>query len=214
MLTIGGLIPFTTIDYPGKLSAVVFCQGCPWRCHYCHNPHLLASSTTSSLTWEGVVAFLRTRQGLLDGVVFSGGEPTMQQALPDALAEVRRMGFLTGLHTGGAYPEQLAACLPHLDWVGMDLKAPFDEYEQITGTPESGLMAAQSADLLRKSGIPLEFRTTVDPWLEMAGRLAAMKNLVTDEWGCDYTLQPMNRETFRGVETEKDNHHGFSAAIG
>ena len=88
-LRIGGITPLTTIDFPGRLAAVLYGQGCPWRCGYCHNPELLDATTPAAVPWPEVLAFLKSRQGLLDGVVFSGGEPTLQAALPAALAEVR-----------------------------------------------------------------------------------------------------------------------------
>jgi len=188
MLSIGGLTPFTTIDYPGKLSAVVFCQGCPWRCSYCHNQHLLDAGQSGTVTWQEIIRFLEQRRGLLDAVVFSGGEPTMQPTLPEALQAIRRMGFLTGLHTGGAYPEQLAACLPHIDWVGMDLKAPFELYDQITGVAGSGTLAEQSAELLRPSGVSHQFRTTVDPFLLADNRIEKML-LMVEGWGGKLLLQ-------------------------
>ena len=84
-LRVGGLVPLSTTDYPDHLSAVVFCQGCPWRCAYCHNPHLLPRRSDSEIAWPDVLAFLDRRRGLLDAVVFSGGEPTLQRALPDAM---------------------------------------------------------------------------------------------------------------------------------
>ncbi len=188
MLTIGGLTPFTTIDYPGKLAAVIFCQGCAWRCGYCHNRHLLDTSQPSAYVWQDVISFLEQRRGLLDAVVFSGGEPTMQTGLPAAVAEIRQMGFLTGLHTGGAYPEQLSACLPYLDWVGMDLKAPFDLYDQITGIAGSGKTAEQSARLLRQSAVVHQFRTTLDPFLLADIRIEKMR-LMVEGWGGKLLLQ-------------------------
>lgn len=188
MLCIGGLTPFTTIDYPGKLAAVVFCQGCPWRCGYCHNRHLLDVAKLGSIGWPEVISFLEQRRGLLDAVVFSGGEPTMQASLPDAIAQVRTMGFLIGLHTGGAYPERLTACLRHLDWVGMDLKAPFGLYHEVTRVSGSGAAAEQSALILRQSGVAHQFRTTLDPFLLHAGQIGKMKQLVAG-WGEQLVLQ-------------------------
>lgn len=188
MLSIGGLTPFTTIDYPVKLAAVVFCQGCPWRCGYCHNQHLLDTGQSGTVAWQEIIRFLEQRRGLLDAVVFSGGEPTMQPSLPEALKAMRRMGFLTGLHTGGPYPERLAACLPQLDWVGMDLKAPFELYEQITGAASSGTLAEQSAELLRASGVNHQFRTTVDPFLLAGNRIEKMR-LMVEGWGGKLLLQ-------------------------
>ena len=86
-LNVGGLTPFSTTDYPGMLAAVVFCQGCPWRCDYCHNPHLLPRKHPGGVEWSQVRDLLLRRQGLLDAVVFSGGEPTLQKELLGAIQE-------------------------------------------------------------------------------------------------------------------------------
>jgi pyruvate formate lyase activating enzyme len=193
VLNIGGLTPCTTIDYPDHLAAVVFCQGCPWRCGYCHNRALLDATTVGALSWPDLLSFLERRQGLLDAVVFSGGEPTLQEQLPAAVAAVRQRGFLVGLHTAGPYPERLALLLPHLDWVGMDLKAPFAEYDAVTGVAGSGEGARQSALLLRESGVSHQFRTTLDPFLLTNGRLAAMERMVAEEWGSRLVVQPLSR---------------------
>jgi anaerobic ribonucleoside-triphosphate reductase activating protein len=161
-LRIGGFVPFTATDYPDHLAAVVFCQGCPWRCGYCHNPHLIPARGKAIHDWPAIAAFLGTRRGLLDAVVFSGGEPTLHDALPAAMLEVRDMGFKVGLHTAGIYPRKLAAALPFADWVGMDVKAPFESYERVTGVAGSGASACESAKLVVASGVAHEFRTTVD----------------------------------------------------
>jgi pyruvate formate lyase activating enzyme len=112
-----------------------------------------------------VLSFLESRRGLLDGVVFSGGEPVLQARLPRAMQTVRDIGFRIGLHTGGAYPERLAAVLPWVDWVGFDVKASFDEYARITGVPDSGAKAKASLLRLLASGVAYEVRTTVHPAL-------------------------------------------------
>jgi pyruvate formate lyase activating enzyme len=162
-LRVGGLTPLSATDYPGELCAVIFCQGCPWRCGYCHNPHLLPPRGKPELDWPAVVAFLARRRGLLDAVVFSGGEPTAQPALADAMHEVKAMGFRIGLHTAGAYPARLKALLPMVDWVGMDIKAPFADYSDITCVAGSGEKALASARAVLASGVQYEFRTTVHP---------------------------------------------------
>jgi pyruvate formate lyase activating enzyme len=162
-LRVGGLTPLSTTDYPGELAAVVFCQGCPWRCGYCHNPHLLSARAAAETAWDDVLAFLRRREGLLDAVVFSGGEPLAQRPLVDAMRTVKDMGFKVGLHTGGAYPGRLAEVLPLVDWVGFDIKATFDAYPLITGALGSGIDARASARLVIESGVAYEFRTTVHP---------------------------------------------------
>ena len=127
-LRVGGFTPLSTTDYPNYLSAVVFCQGCPWRCGYCHNPHLLPAHAPGEIAWSDVLSFLRRRWGLLDAVVFSGGEPLAQAGLGDAMRTIRRMGFRVGLHTAGTYPSRLAQVLSLVDWIGFDIKAPFAEY--------------------------------------------------------------------------------------
>jgi pyruvate formate lyase activating enzyme len=165
LLRVGGLTPLSTTDWPGKLAAVVFCQGCPWRCGYCHNPDLIPPHSENEVRWEDVLAFLRRRQGLLDAVVFSGGEPTLQAGLPEAMRAVRELGFKIGLHTGGMYPKKLEAVLPLVDWVGMDVKAPFADYPRITGAAGSGERARAGLECLLASGVAYEIRTTVHPAL-------------------------------------------------
>jgi pyruvate formate lyase activating enzyme len=160
-LAVSGLVPFTTIDFPGRLAAVVFCQGCPWRCTYCHNPHLLPAGA-GTLSWPEILTWLKTRRELLGGVVFSGGEPLLQRGLAAALAEVRSLGFATGLHTAGIYPKRLAAVLPLLDWVGFDVKAPFNEYAPVVGC-NAGARARAALETLLASGLPHEVRSTVPP---------------------------------------------------
>nr|WP_320049116.1 anaerobic ribonucleoside-triphosphate reductase activating protein [uncultured Desulfuromonas sp.] len=189
-LQVGGLTRCTTIDFPGELAAVVYCQGCPWHCHYCHNAALIPEQSDEQLDWQQVVNFIHQRRGLLDGIVFSGGEPTAQPVLLVAMREVKQLGMKVALHTNGAYPERLHELLPLCDWVGMDLKAPFADYQHITGCPVSGKQAQQSAELLRDSGVDHQFRTTVDPWLRDNGRLEQMQALV-QSWGETLVLQTM-----------------------
>lgn len=161
-LQVGGFVPFTTVDFPGKLSAVVFCQGCPWRCGYCHNRHLQPFQK-GRMAWEAVRQELTNRRGFLDGVVFSGGEPTSQAALPGAISQVRAMGYSVGLHTAGIHPERFGEVLPLLDWVGFDVKAPLDQrYDQLTGKSGSFHVVSESLLLLLQSGVDHQIRTTLD----------------------------------------------------
>src|SRR5699024_12256962 len=99
-LKVGGVVPFTTTDYPDHLSAVVFVQGCPWRCGYCHNPHLQPRTPHSPAAWETVMQLPTRRSGLLDGVGFTGGAPTLDAGLPSAIAMVRAPGYHARLQTG------------------------------------------------------------------------------------------------------------------
>jgi pyruvate formate lyase activating enzyme len=193
-LRVGGLARLSTCDWPGELAATVFCQGCPWACPYCHNPHLLPPRGDHELPWAEVVTFLKGRRGLLDGVVFSGGEATLQAALPDAMETVRRMGFKVGLHTAGPSPDRLAALLPRLDWVGFDVKAPFAEYHRITGIAGSGAKAQESLRLLRDSGVAFEARTTVHPALLDGEAVARLRAELAGLGVTDLKIQPFRAE--------------------
>lgn len=170
-LRIGGLTRLSSCDWPGELVATIFCQGCSWCCPYCHNPDLRPATAPSAVAWPDVQAFLKTRTGLLDGVVFTGGEPLLQGSLPDAMRQVRDLGFRVGLHTGGAVPERFAGVLPLTDWIGFDVKAPFDDYASITGSPNSGVAAGESLKSLLASGKVYEIRTTIHPLLLDGGTL-------------------------------------------
>jgi pyruvate formate lyase activating enzyme len=163
-LRVGGIVPFTATDFPGKFAAAVFIQGCPWRCGYCHNPHL-QPRRRGQHDWSAVSSLLQRRAGLLDGVVFSGGEPTIDPALPAAMAEVRAMGLAVGLHTACIYPRKLEAVLPLVDWVGFDIKAPFDQYDKVTGVAGSAEPAQRCLDMIVASGVAHECRTTWHPAL-------------------------------------------------
>jgi pyruvate formate lyase activating enzyme len=171
------------------LAAVVFCQGCPWRCGYCHNPDLIPARGDAEIPWEDVLAFLRRRQGMLDGVVFSGGEPTLQAGLPDAMREVRALGFRIGLHTGGMYPKRLAAVLPLVDWVGLDAKAPFADYAHITGVAGSGEHALAGLQQLLASGVAHEVRTTVHPALLADADVAGLAHDLAARGVTHYVIQ-------------------------
>lgn len=167
-LAIAGLTRLSTCDWPGHLAATVFLQGCPWRCTYCHNPDILDPTTPGQVPWQQVRDLLVRRQGMLDGLVFSGGEPTRQEGLGAAMLEVRDLGFGVGLHTAGAYPRRLAEVLPHLDWVGLDVKALPSGYTAVTGVKASAVKAYESLRLVLDSGVDHEVRVTVDPTLHSA----------------------------------------------
>ena len=188
-LCIGGLTPLSLSDWPGQLAAVVFCQGCPWRCGYCHNPHLIPPRAAASLEWDDVLAFLERRRGLLDAVVFSGGEPLLHTGITRALHQVKSLGFKLGLHTAGAYPRRLAELLPAVDWVAMDIKAPFADYAATTGAADSGAPALESVRLILASGVAYEFRTTVHPDLLAEAALPALAGSLAQLGVRHYALQ-------------------------
>lgn len=186
-MQVGGVVPLTTIDYPGELAAVVFCQGCPWRCRYCHNPHLVERGLHATHQWSDVLEGLERRKGLLDAVVFSGGEPTVQRSLPNAISDVRALGFKVGLHTAGCYPERLDELLPAVDWAALDFKALPEDYAALTGVSGSGERVLESLEYLIESGVEHEVRVTVHDNLLPADKLDRLLDLLAD-FGADNVM--------------------------
>lgn len=165
-LQIAGMQPMSGVDWPGKLVATLFLQGCPWVCPYCHNHAILDPRLPGVVGWEEVEDLLTRRHGLLDGVVFSGGEATRQVALGDAMERVHDLGYLVGLHTAGPYPHRLEELLAAglVDWVGIDVKALPGDYAEVAGRQGAGWKAWES--LRRVAAHPEvdhEVRVTVYP---------------------------------------------------
>jgi len=191
-LKVGGLQPLTSIDYPNELAAVIFCQGCPWRCRYCHNSELIPANGATALNWQQVRQFLLKRQGLLDAVVFSGGEPTLQPALKPAIEQAKALGYKIGLHSSGGFPERLAALLPLIDWIGLDVKALPENYPSLTGHKRSGKLAWQSAQLVIESGVAHQIRITRHQALMSEQEQQAIISRLTEMGAQEIVLQQVN----------------------
>jgi pyruvate formate lyase activating enzyme len=196
-LQIAGLAALSTCDWPGKLVATVFLQGCPLSCTYCHNPGLLDPRVPGTIGWQAVRDLLAKRRGLLDGVVFSGGEPTRQAGLAAAMTEVRNLGFGVGLHTAGPYPKRLAGVLPLCDWVGLDIKAPERLYGAVTGVPSSASKAFASLRLALDSRVDLQVRTTVDPTTLSPDDIAELSATLRGQGVREHVLQQARAEGVR-----------------
>jgi pyruvate formate lyase activating enzyme len=204
-MKLGGLTRLTTIDFPGHIAAVLYTRGCPWRCSYCHNWQMLDPDEDSSLSWKSFMTFLKQRKGFLDGVVFSGGEPCFWRDIGGYILQVKELGYDTALHTSGIYPGCMKILLESdlLDWVAMDIKAPFDEYESIVGVPVCIENIRESTEILINSGIGYEFRTTFHPELLSSGdildigqtlsRMGA-ERYVVQKCRTEYALAPALRE--------------------
>lgn len=208
-MNVGGLLPFTMIDFPGKLAAVVFTQGCPLRCPYCHNPELQTPAVQTDVSWLEVISLLQSRQKLLDGVVFSGGEPLLQPDIKNAIKQVRDLGYAIAVHTSGAYTQRLADILSLVDWFGLDLKAPFDKYANATRTaPEfqMGHKAELALDMILKAGKDLEVRTTTDPRVVTKDDILSMAKMLQAKGVKCFVLQeyrPTNLGVFAEPSTEQ-----------
>ncbi len=162
-IQIGGLVSFTTIDYPGKLAAVLFLVGCPLRCAYCSNPHLITPHD-GEYDPEKVFEFIKSRVGRLEAIVFSGGEALMQgPSVIEYMRRVRELGFKIGLHTNGFYPEILASATDVIDWIGLDYKARPNKYESLTGQKIAYDRMIESLTVWQKTGKDFEVRITCDP---------------------------------------------------
>jgi len=180
----GGLVKFTLIDFPGCPAAIVFTQGCNFRCRYCHNPELVYPHLfTEPVPEEEIYTFLKRRQGTLEGVVVSGGEPTLHEDLPRFLADLKKMGYKTKLDTNGTRPDVLERLINEklVDFIAMDLKAPLEKYSLITGKDINSAIIKNSIDLIRKSGLTYEFRTTYDKEVLTDEDIAATGALAENE---------------------------------
>ncbi len=193
-LRIAGLEPFSTVDWPDKLVATVFAQGCPWQCTYCHNADMQDPRTAGLIPWAAVLSHLTRRAGQLDGIVFSGGEPTRQRALIPAMREARALGFAVGLHSAGAYPGRLREALIYTDWLGLDIKAMPEGYEDITGQSAAGVKAWQSLDIAVAWGGDFEVRLTVDPTTHSREDVLSIMGRVQDRGGPRPMLQEARPE--------------------
>ncbi|MBR4003672.1 MAG: anaerobic ribonucleoside-triphosphate reductase activating protein [Clostridia bacterium] len=165
---IAGYIKNSFVDYPGKIACSIFTVGCNMRCWYCHNSHLFEKAKIK-ITEEEIFDFLKQRVGQLDGVVVSGGEPTLQPDLLNFLAKVKSLGYAVKLDTNGTNFDVLLSAIEQnlVDYVAMDIKAPLQKYSQITGTNNDMESINESIDLLLENRVDYEFRTTFSPDLTL-----------------------------------------------
>lgn len=189
-MRLGGLEPFTVSDFPGLPAAMVFSQGCNFRCPFCHNHSLLTVQPAGELlAVEAFFTFLARRRGLLSGVVVSGGEPTLQSELPDFCRRIRDMGFAVKLDTNGSRPQVIAELIDQklVDYIAMDIKAPLHRYAQLAGRPGAAQHITESIALIADSPVAHHFRTTwVKPLLSEED-IRAIKKLVPA--GASHRLQ-------------------------
>jgi pyruvate formate lyase activating enzyme len=189
-MKIGGLQRCSLIDYPGKIGAVVFTQGCNFRCPYCHNPELVDPARFGPSLTDEVIPFLEKRRGLLEAVTITGGEPTLQPDLEPFLLSIRRLGYLIKLDTNGSMPDVLSRLIGEglVDYLAMDVKGPLDRYEEIAAAAVDTEKIARSIGLIAQSGIEHEFRTTVVRSQLTQADLAKVAGLFAK--GGVYVLQP------------------------
>ena len=203
IMTIGGLQKFSLLDYPGCVSAIIFTQGCNFRCQFCYNPMLVwpikvgkskyAQNVTGTsgrtaerqkdhpiISEDDLFVFLASRTGKLDAVVITGGEPCLQPDLPEFIRKIKKLGFLVKLDTNGSYPTTLAKLIKEklIDYIAMDIKAPAEKYAETTGQKAGFDKVKKSVKLIINSGLPYEFRTTVVPGLLAEDDIKEMGKLI------------------------------------
>lgn len=163
-MKIGGLQRVSLIDYPGLICAVIFLQGCNFKCPYCHNPELVDPGLFRSCIKESdLMEFLDLRKGKLDAVSITGGEPTIQNDLAAFIKEIKQKGYAVKLDTNGSRPEVIKSLIDEklLDYIAMDVKAPLDKYKEIVKVQVDQDSIRESIKLILKAKIPYEFRTTI-----------------------------------------------------
>lgn len=178
-MIISGLLKTTLLDYPSHVAATVFLGGCNLRCPFCHNSSML-ENPISEYTQEELFSFLKKRQGILDGICISGGEPTLNSNLPEFIKEIKSLGYLIKLDTNGTNPNMLENLIENhlLDYVAMDVKSSLEEYEKCCGCSVDLSAISRSISILQEGRIPYEFRTTIVNELHTAASIKSMGRLL------------------------------------
>jgi pyruvate formate lyase activating enzyme len=180
-MKIGGFQKFSLLEFPGQLAAIVFTQGCNFRCPYCHNPELVDPEKYSKqLPTQRVLDFLRHRKGKLGAVVITGGEPTFQADLVDFVRDLKELGYMIKMDTNGSYPDVVASLAEQklVDYWAMDIKAPEALYPVVTKCNIPMQNIKQSMQILRDSGQGYEFRTTFFERLFSWNDIASIQELL------------------------------------
>ncbi len=182
-MNIGGFEPLSLCDYPGIPASVIFTQGCNWRCPYCHNKSLLSFSTGSSFTEATVLKTIGDRSDFIEGVVITGGEPTEQADLLDFINKIRSLGLKVKLDTNGSNPIALERLLTEklLDYVAMDIKAPFFKYDLVAGCSVQQSLIMDSISIIETHNIEHHFRTTFSEKHLDEGDLNEIRNILPSE---------------------------------
>lgn len=208
-MIIGGLQKFSLLDYPDKISAIIFTKGCNFRCQFCYNPMLVWPAKVGKSKYvqnfirengqaaepqkvhpkikeDDLFVFLHSRAGKLDAVVITGGEPCLQKDLPEFIKKIKNLGFLVKLDTNGSYPEIIAKILKEklINYIAMDLKAPAQKYGETIGASTDFGKIKKSVKMIRQSGLPYEFRTTVVPGLLNQDDISEIGKIIkgADKW--------------------------------
>jgi pyruvate formate lyase activating enzyme len=206
---IGGLQKTSLIDFPGKVTCVCFIAGCNFRCPYCHNPDLIEQPGKAFLEERDFFAFIKERQGFLDGVVISGGEPTLQNDLPAFANRIKREGYAVKLDTNGSHPHKVQELMAKglVDYVAMDIKTDPSSYPRFMKKGIDPECIRSSIKLIMASGIPYEFRTTCVRPIVAAETVETISRLIE---GCSlYVLQKFSPVRVLEADFFKNRKAGY-----
>jgi len=194
-----GLLKTSLIDYPNKISSVLYTPGCNLRCPFCHNWRIVLDPKPPFLSETEAINILENRKKYIDAVVITGGEPTMYDDLPNFILKLKKKGFQVKLDTNGFYPEVLRACLPFVDYVALDIKTTPEKY--ITLGAKNTINLLYTINMLKKGKIPYEFRTTIVPELITVEDVPQIGELIVG--GSKLFLQQYNSEDTLDKEYKK-----------
>ncbi len=201
-MRIGGLQKTTLIDYPGKVAATVFLTGCNFRCPFCYSPELVLPEKIKRqpvISGRDFFKFLEERKGLLEGVVICGGEPTLNDDLPEFCRKIKKLGYSVKIDTNGSNPEMLKKLIESglADYIAMDIKAPKEKYDESAGVEADLEKIQKSIDILKEGKVDYEFRSTIVPGLHaekdvisMAEWLKGAKKYLLQDFRPEKTLNP------------------------
>lgn len=182
-MNIAGFLPLTSIDYPGLLAATIFTKGCNFRCPYCHNPQMVAEGS-SFYSQTDIISQLEKRTKLIQGVVISGGEPTLQTDLIEFIKQIKDLGLKVKLDTNGSNPSKLSYLVYNnlIDFVAMDIKGPLNRYSEIakTAVNTQDIYTSVSSIIHGNSAIDYELRTTIVPSIISISDMTSIGELIGD----------------------------------
>lgn len=210
-MKVAGLVKNSLIDYPGKITAIVFTQGCNFRCPYCHNPELVSIEGKNSLISENeVLGFLKERKGLLEAATITGGEPTLQKDLLGFMGKVKEMGYFVKLDTNGTNPDILEAAINKnlIDYIAMDIKHVPKKYAEVTGY-RNFKNIKKSIEVVMNSGVEYEFRSTVLPRMHTHKDFEEMGEIIRG--ANKYFIQNFRSDTTLNKEYQKESSFTLAA---